>query len=88
MVEISFLYSKRRIDIDFQKVKEEIISRENCTIYPLDEEVVLRIPTVLNIHDAIITATALVYQDVLGQDVAIITRDESIKNSGIIKTTW
>ncbi len=42
----------------------------------------------LAIHDAIIVATAQVYRDILGEDVAIITRDEAIVSLGLVKIVW
>ena len=60
----------------------------NCIVYPLDEEVVSRIPTNINIHDAIIAATGLVFKDLMGQDAAIVTKDELIRHSNLIRTIW
>jgi hypothetical protein len=60
----------------------------NCTVYPLDEEVVLRLPTNLDIHDAIIVATGLLYRDLMGHDVAVLTGDELIRNANLIRTIW
>ncbi|MBI3584712.1 MAG: PIN domain-containing protein [Nitrospinae bacterium] len=88
LTEITFLYSKRRTTIDLPIVLSEVASSSNCIVYPLDEEVVLRIPTNLNIHDAIIVATGLLFKELMEHDVAIITKDNSIKNSNLIKTVW
>jgi hypothetical protein len=46
------------------------------------------IPTSLNIHDAIIVATALVYKDILKLPVEIVTKDTEIKTSGLVPTCW
>jgi len=37
--------------------------------------VVERLPTILNIHYAIIVATALVFRDVLSESTAVVTKD-------------
>jgi hypothetical protein len=50
--------------------------------------IVDRLPTTLNIHDAIIVATALIYRDVLGESVALITRDAEIIASGLVPVHW
>jgi hypothetical protein len=42
------------------------------------------LPTTLNIHDAIIVGTALVHRDLLGEQVALITRDPEITASGLV----
>jgi hypothetical protein len=54
----------------------------------LDEQVAMLIPTGLNIHDAIIVATALVYRDILHEPVAVITKNGEITYSGLIETVW
>lgn len=88
LTEVTFLYAKKRTSVDLHTVISEVASSSNSTVYPLDEEVVLRLPTNLDIHDAIIVATGIIYRDVIGYDVAIITKDKAIKDSNIIKTIW
>lgn len=88
LTEITFLYSKKKTAINLPIVLSEVASSSNCTVYPLDEEVVLRIPTNLNIHDAIIVSTGLLFKELMGHEAAIITKDNSIKNSNLIKTIW
>ena len=41
-----------------------------------------------DIHDKIIVATALLYRDVLRQEVAVGTKDEMIAGSGLISVIW
>lgn len=72
LAEIRFLYNRRRIGIDVQAVLRNIASATNCIVYPLDQTVVEFLPTSLEIHDAIIVATALVFRDILGEQVAIV----------------
>jgi PIN domain nuclease of toxin-antitoxin system len=88
LAEIVFLYGRRRIGIDLATVLEHVSRTDNCTIYPLDETVVERLPIELDIHDAVIVATALVFRDVLGKDVALITKDARIRQSNVVKTVW
>jgi PIN domain nuclease of toxin-antitoxin system len=88
LAEIKFLFARKRIAVDLQTVINRISTAENCTVYPLDEAVIERLPTELNIHDGLIVATALVYRDLLGQSVAVITKDGEINQSGLIDTHW
>jgi PIN domain nuclease of toxin-antitoxin system len=88
LVEITYLYSKGRIAIDLAVVQQRLVAAGNCVLYPLDEQVAMRIPTGLNIHDAIIVATALVYRDVLHEPVAVITKNGEITRAGLINTVW
>jgi PIN domain nuclease of toxin-antitoxin system len=88
LAEITFLYAKHRITIGLAEVHTHIASAANCIIYPLDEVVVDYIPTTLDIHDAIIVATALTFSDVLDENTAIITKDAKIKASGLVSVIW
>jgi len=88
LAEIHFLYSKKRISVDIQRIFEYIADTSNVLTYPLDELVVERLPTQLRIHDAIIVATALVFRDVIGVPVAVLTRDTQITNSNLVQTIW
>jgi PIN domain nuclease of toxin-antitoxin system len=88
LTEIVFLYSKKKISKNLSTVLSDVASSSNCTVYPLDEEVVLRLPTNLDIHDAIIVATGLLYRDLMGHDVAVISKDEGIKQANLIDTIW
>src|SRR6267142_3099374 len=84
LVEITFLYARRRIAIDLPHVLAHIASATNCLVYPLDGAVVERLPTTLNIHDAIIVASALVFRNVLSERTAVVTKDADIAASGLV----
>jgi PIN domain nuclease of toxin-antitoxin system len=88
LVEIQFLNAKKRFATDLSTVYTDFIEAKNCRVHPLDEDVVAQIPTGLDIHDAVITATALVYCDILQQPVTLITKDIKITQSGLIQTLW
>ena|ERR1043166_4517409 len=65
-----------------------LVAASNCGLYPLDEQVAMLILTRLNMHDAIIVATALVYRDILHESVAVITKNGEITHSCLIETVW
>jgi PIN domain nuclease of toxin-antitoxin system len=88
LAEITFLYARQRITIDLPHVLTHIASAANCLVYPLDGTVVERLPTTLNIHDAVIVATALVFRDVLHESTAVVTQDADITASGLIAVLW
>lgn len=88
LTEIVFLYAKKKTSTDISAVLSDVASSSNCTVYPLDEEVVLRLPTNLDIHDAIIVATGLLYRDLMGRDVSVISKDKEIKQANLIDTIW
>jgi PIN domain nuclease of toxin-antitoxin system len=88
LAEMFYLYSKHRIVTHVKRASEMIQASRNCIVYPLDENVIEKLSPELDIHDGIICATALVYRDVLGHDVAVITKDETIAEKGLVKTVW
>ncbi|MFQ5796309.1 MAG: type II toxin-antitoxin system VapC family toxin [Candidatus Bipolaricaulia bacterium] len=88
LAECKFLFAKKRISIDIEEIHKRVIIARNSTVYPLDEAVIDKMPTTLEIHDAIIVATGLVLRETLGEEAAVITRDEAIMNAGLIDTFW
>jgi predicted nucleic acid-binding protein len=88
LAEIAFLYSRRRVATDVSMVSSHVAAASDCVIYPLDEIVISHLPTALNIHDAIIVATAIVFRDVLGETTSLITKDSDIAASGLIPVVW
>lgn len=88
LAELAFLHSRRRVPVALSDVFAYVDGARNSLIYPLDESVVEQISTELEIHDAIIVATALVLRDALGRSVAIVTKDEMIAASGLVEVIW
>lgn len=88
LAEITYLYARKRIRTNIQQVLSDVASADNCTIYPLDEQVVQRIPENLELHDGIVVATALTYRELLDNDVVVITKDRTITESGLIPVLW
>jgi PIN domain nuclease of toxin-antitoxin system len=88
LAEVKFLYDRGRITVDLPMVLNYIATRANSLLYPLNELVVARFPTTLNIHDAIIVGTAITYRDDLGEQVALITKDAEITASGLVDVVW
>lgn len=84
LAEIKYLISQKRISIDFEMVLNYLSESGNCIIYPVDEDVVENMPEGLNIHDALIVATGLVYKNILRENVKILTEDEEIIKSEIL----
>jgi len=84
LAEIKHLISLKRITVAFEEVIEYISESDNCIIYPVDEDVIEKMPEGLNIHDALIVATGLVYKTMLGENVTILTEDEEIIKSDIL----
>lgn len=88
LAEIHYLHSRGRITTSFKKVKEMMDETENCVIYPLDENVIEVMPRNLNIHDALICATGILYETTLHENACVVTKDEEIAESGRVETLW
>ena len=88
LAEIVYLYDKKRITTATEEVKDLVGQCENCTLYPLDESVIEKIPTGLDIHDGLIVATALVFQEDLGEEVTVLTKDREITESNVVRVKW
>jgi PIN domain nuclease of toxin-antitoxin system len=67
LAESKFLFAKKRIRVDLDTIYRRVITARNCTVYPLDEAVIAKMPTSLEIHDAMIIATGLVIQEAQGR---------------------
>ncbi len=88
LAEIKYLKAKGRIGPSLNEAMATIGADPRFTIYPFDESVVTLMPTSLDIHDAIIVGTALVYRDLLGVRVRVVTRDAKIIASALVETVW
>ena len=89
LAEIKFLFGKNRFSTSIDDVFTVIENDPRCIVHPMDLDVVSMLPTKLEIHDAIITATALLFKgNPYFEDVEIITKDEEIIKSKLVKTIW
>ncbi|MEK7794597.1 MAG: PIN domain-containing protein [Candidatus Hydrogenedentota bacterium] len=88
LAEIRFLRAKKRIRITHIDVMEHVAASSKTSIHPLDEKVIDLLPETLEMHDAIIVATAVLYRDSSGEPAAVVTKDSQIRASGLIDTVW
>jgi PIN domain nuclease of toxin-antitoxin system len=88
LAEIAFLYDRHRITIDVPEVLAHIGNTPNCIVYPLDEALVSYFPAKLNIHDAIIVGTALLFRDLVDGSVSLVTKDGEVSRSGLVDVVW
>jgi predicted nucleic acid-binding protein len=88
LAEVWYLYQRRRIKTSPADIRSRILSAVNCSVYPLDEAVLELLPPGLDIHDAIIVSTSLVYRNVIQRPTQLITRDQAITDSRLIDVLW
>jgi PIN domain nuclease of toxin-antitoxin system len=85
LAEIIFISKKGRITLTFEETLKRIEENENFDIAVLDADilrVVDKIEADLEMHDKLIVATSINFK------ASVITRDNRIKESGIVTTIW
>ena len=85
LAEMLFIAKKGRIPLGFTATVAKIETLANFEIAPLDLDVLKiaeGIDVPLEMHDKLIVATAIRY------DACLITRDEQITKSKVVKTIW
>ena len=88
LVEIQFLALRSRIDVSLDLARKYIAEDSRCSVRVVDEVIAAMIPIGLNIHDAVICATALDARQVTGEPVPLVTKDRKIIASGLVQTIW
>ncbi len=87
LAEAKDLTTKEKTRLSFHEILDAL-NDLRCSVYPLDLPVIRAMPPQLDIHDAIICGTALVYQELLEEEACLITRDEELVRLKRVKTIW
>ncbi len=85
MAEAYYIARKKKISFDYQKLLDRIITSPNYFLYPFDYEILAKLGELENLtelHDQVIVATALLTHSIL------ITKDEVITDSGLVRVIW
>lgn len=85
--EIHYLHARGRFPISIQDVSTLLKATDDFEIAPHTEDQMSHLFSNLEIHDALIVATALAYQEGDG-DVVILSRDEQIKKHSPLPVVW
>jgi predicted nucleic acid-binding protein len=88
LAEARYTITKKRRDVTWDQLLRYIEGDLRFRIHALDLDIVRNLPDGLEMHDAIICATALAYQKASGEPVPLITRDRQIRDSGLVQTVW
>lgn len=88
LAELKFLLLKKISQPTFTKILRFIENNPRCTIYPLDLNVIEFLPTNLDIHDAIIVATTVLFAKTYPDETKLITKDTKIEDSKLVSTIW
>ena len=90
LAEARFLEEAGRTKVSWTDILSALEADPRFEVYPLTLDVLRRMPREqgLEMHDGIICATALLYRELLGEDVQIITRDKRMADSRLVETVW
>jgi predicted nucleic acid-binding protein len=85
IAELIYVFERTGSELKIWEMFDKIALFPSFSIYPLDEGVLRIIPDVklTELHDRIIVGTSIAIKA-----DGLITRDEEIKKSGIVKTVW
>ncbi len=85
LAEIMFISKRGNIKITFEETLKKIVEYDNFDIAPLDIDILKvadKIEADMEMHDKLIVATAINFK------TALITKDELMKEAGIVLTIW
>ncbi len=88
LAETRYLFSRKRIGLSFEEISQAIENDDRCVVYPFDLDCVERIDDRLDLHDAVIVVTALVFRDFIDPSTKLISKDSAIQMAGVIETVW
>jgi predicted nucleic acid-binding protein len=82
LAEARYLSVKKPPRVAWDDVLRFITSVGRLSIFPLDEEIVSDLPVKLEMHDAIVCATAVYWRDVLVLATAVLTKTAKSSDQG------
>jgi len=85
LAELIYVFEKTRTESKIWDMFEKLDRSPNISTHMLDEEVLQTVPDIKldELHDRIIVATCEIVKA-----KELITKDEEIKRSGLVKTVW
>jgi PIN domain nuclease of toxin-antitoxin system len=88
LTEAKHAAERKRVSVSFDTILQEMITSPRIAVFPLDVSALNYLPSQLDIHDSIIVATARSCRDFFGEEVALLTNDRAITESGIVPVIW
>ena len=86
--EARWTIQKQRARVDWTDLIRSLEDDGRFTVAPLTLDIFRLASDQLEMHEAIICATAILARDSLGEEVRLITRDKDIRNSGLVEIVW
>jgi PIN domain nuclease of toxin-antitoxin system len=90
LAEACWIIERGRVAVSLPDLLGELDADSRISVQPLDRAIIERsagLSAIAEMHDRQTVATALVLQDQVG-DVAVITRDGNITDSGLVRAVW
>jgi PIN domain nuclease of toxin-antitoxin system len=88
LVELEYIGKKKGVVHFLREKFAHLEASRDVQVVAFDREALELVDTRLNIHDAIIVATALTYASRHGQATKLVTRDGEIHRSGLVEELW
>ncbi len=85
LAEVVYVVERRRHDIDVSEVLDQIAAADNFQVLPFDLDgarALISLTKIPEIHDRMIVAAAHAY------NAPLITRDEAIRQAGVVECVW
>lgn len=88
LAECQFLIERKKSPLTFFSLLESCEHDPRIQIIPFDLDCVKLLSPSLEIFDAALVATALVFERRTGSPVTLLTKDSEIRSSGFVATMW
>jgi PIN domain nuclease of toxin-antitoxin system len=88
LIELRYMAANKRLLSEFEALLDKLRAKPNVAFMDLTQDVAAHIDLRLDVHDAIIVATALQFQAATGEAVKVISKDRKIVASGLVDVIW
>lgn len=88
LAELHALYQSGKFSLSVTALLERLRPQENYRFAAFDVDLAAKLPGGLELHDAIIVATALLLAEQRGHAVPLISCDGQITASGLVPVVW
>jgi PIN domain nuclease of toxin-antitoxin system len=88
LAEAKYLATRKQLAVTRPHILERVKFDSRFQVVDFDLSLVERFDARLEMHDAIICATALLLAESVGEESQVLTRDRNIVASGLVPTVW
>jgi predicted nucleic acid-binding protein len=88
LAEAQYMSASGRTRVPWEDILQVVLTDDRFEIFNLTIEVLRGINTSLEMHDAIVCATAALVRERDREVVGVLTVDEDIRDYGLVETVW